>query len=318
MKVTEHLHKANNTLISFEILPPLKGKSIDSLFSVLDKLTEYNPPFINVTYHRAEYKYKALENGLFEKVYTRKRPGTVGICAAIINKYPNIDAVPHIICGGFTKNDTEDALLDLNYLGVNNVLLLRGDPIKTERTFAPENKGNSNAIELVKQVVNLNQGIYLEEDLKNALRTNFCIGVAGYPEKHYEAPNLTADIEALKLKVEAGADYVITQMFFDNQKYFDYVHLCRKAGIEVPIIAGIKPISTKEQIFKLPSSFYINMPNDLVNAVLKCNNNDDVKQVGIEWAIAQCNELKKQGVPCLHFYTMGVVDNIQQIIKGIL
>ncbi|MFK7908114.1 MAG: methylenetetrahydrofolate reductase, partial [Chitinophagales bacterium] len=258
MKVIEQFNKTDKPLISFEILPPLKGKSIQSMYRILDLLMEFNPPFINVTYHRAEYKFKLLPSGLYEKVYTRKRPGTVGICAAIQYKY-GVDAVPHLVCGGFNRNETEDALVDLNYLGVNNVLLLRGDAVKGERSFMPEANGHKNALELVEQVVNMNRGNYLEEDLRNPVETEFCIGVAGYPEKHQEAPNTTSDLNYLKRKIDAGADYIVTQMFFDNQKYFDFVKDCRAAGITVPIIPGIKPITTQSQIRRLPGIFNISL-----------------------------------------------------------
>ena len=245
MKVTEHLKNAKQTLFSFEILPPLKGKSIDSIYNTLDPLMEFNPPFIDVTYHREEYVYKNREDGLLERISVRKRPGTVGICAAIMNKY-DVDTVPHIICGGFNKEVTENALIDLDFLGIDNVLALRGDPIKSETYFTPEEDGHKYASELLGQVHNMNNGIYLDEDLKNSAPTNFCIGVAGYPEKHFEAANMESDIHFLKKKVEAGADYIVTQMFFDNQRYFDFVKLCRENDIDVPIIPGLKPISTEK------------------------------------------------------------------------
>ena len=316
MKVTEYLKSSDSTPISFEILPPLKGKSIQSMYRILDQLMEFKPPFINVTYHRAEYKYKLRENGLYEKVYVRKRPGTVGICAAIRYKY-KVDAVPHLVCGGFTQSETEDALLDLNYLGIDNVLLLRGDAVKSEGHFIPETKGNKNAIELVKQTVNLNKGIYLEEDLQNGIKTNFCIGVAGYPEKHSEAPNLNTDLRFLKQKIDAGAAYIVTQMFFDNQKYFDFVKNCRNVGINVPIIPGLKPLTNRSQIYRLPGIFNISLPEDLVTAIEKCKTDEAVKQVGIEWTIAQSKALKEFGVPCLHYYTMSLAKTVSKIVKGI-
>ncbi len=316
MKVIEQLNQTDKTLISFEILPPLKGKSIQSMYRILDLLMEFKPPFINVTYHRAEYKFKLLENGLYEKVYTRKRPGTVGICAAIQYKY-GVDAVPHLVCGGFTKNETEDALVDLNYLGVNNVLLLRGDAVKGERSFIPEIKGNKNAVELVQQVVNMNNGVYLEEDLRNPVETEFCIGVAGYPEKHQEAPNVTADLKYLKQKVDAGADYIVTQMFFDNQKYFDFVKNCRAADINVPIIPGIKPITRQSQVSRLPGIFNISVPEDLVTEIQQYNDKEKIKEIGIEWTVQQCKELLEFGVPCLHFYTMSEAGPFQKIMKAL-
>ena len=315
MKVTEHLKNAKQTLFSFEILPPLKGKSIDSIYNSLDPLMEFNPPFIDVTYHREEYVYKKRKDGLLERRSVRKRPGTVGICAAIMNKY-NVDTVPHIICGGFSQEETENALIDLDFLGVDNVLVLRGDPIKNETYFTPEEGGHSYASELLQQVDGMNKGIYLDEELKNSSPTDFCIGVAGYPEKHFEAANMESDIHFLKKKVEAGADYIVTQMFFDNQKYFDFVKLCRENDIDVPIIPGLKPISTEKQLTLLPHRFNLNLPNELVDEVLKCKSNEEVRQVGVEWAIQQTKELIDFGVPCVHFYTMGKSDNVQKIVSS--
>jgi len=313
MKVIKHLENAKQTLFSFEILPPLKGKSINSIYNTLDPLMEYNPPFIDVTYHREEYVYKNRKDGLLERISVRKRPGTVGICAAIMNKY-DVDTVPHIICGGFNKEETENALIDLDFLGVDNVLVLRGDPIKSETYFTAEEGGHRFASELLKQVDGMNNGLYLDEELKNSAKTDFCIGVAGYPEKHFEAANMQSDIHFLKKKVEAGADYIVTQMFFDNQKYFDFVKLCRENDIDVPIIPGLKPISTKKQLTLLPHRFNLNLPNELVDEVLKCKSNEDVRQVGVEWAINQTKELIEFGAPCIHFYTMGKSDNVQKIV----
>ena len=313
MKVTEHIIQAKKTLFSFEILPPLKGTSIQSIYDSLDPLMEFNPPFIDVTYHREEYVYKKRKDGLLERHAVRKRPGTVGICAAIMNKY-QVDTVPHIICGGFNKEETENALIDLDFLGVDNVLVLRGDPIKSETYFTPEEGGHSYASELLQQVDNMNKGIYLDEDLKNSSPTNFCIGVAGYPEKHFEAPNMRSDLHFLKKKVEAGADYIVTQMFFDNQQYFDFVALCRDNDINVPIIPGLKPLATQKQLTLLPQRFHLNVPNPLVDEVLKCKNNDEVRQVGVVWGKQQVKELIEFGAPCIHFYTMGKSDNVQQIV----
>jgi methylenetetrahydrofolate reductase (NADPH) len=315
MKVTEHLSRANGkTLFTIEILPPLKGENIESLFANIDPLMEFKPPFIDVTYHREEYVYKTKENGLLEKSTTRKRPGTVGICAAIQNKY-KVDTVPHIICGGFTKEETENALIDLHFLGIDNVLVLQGDAIKTESRFIPEPGGHHYASELLQQVVAMNQGRYLDDTLQNPTPTNFCIGVAGYPEKHYCAPNLTTDLKYLKLKVDLGANYVVTQMFFDNKKYFDFVARCREIGINVPIIPGIKPITSKAQTTVLPKVFHIDIPEDLADAIDKCKNNAEAKEVGIEWCIQQSRELIKYGVPTLHFYSMGKSDPIYRIAK---
>jgi methylenetetrahydrofolate reductase (NADPH) len=313
MKVTEHIKNAKQTLFSFEILPPLKGTSIQSIYDSLDPLMEFNPPFIDVTYHREEYVYKKRKDGLLERRAVRKRPGTVGICAAIMNKY-NVDTVPHIICGGFNKEETENALIDLDFLGVDNVLVLRGDPIKSETYFKADEGGHKYASELLQQVDGMNKGIYLDEELKNSAPTDFCIGVAGYPEKHFEAPNMRSDIHFLKKKVEAGAEYIVTQMFFDNQQYFDFVKLCRENEITIPIIPGLKPISTQKQLTLLPQRFYLSVPNILVDEVLKCKTNEAVRQVGVEWAIQQTKELIEFGAPCIHFYTMGKSDNVQQIV----
>ena len=313
MKVTEHIKNAKKTLFSFEILPPLKGISIQSIYTSLDPLMEFNPSFVDVTYHREEFVYKKRADGLLERRSVRKRPGTVGICAAIMNKY-QVDTVPHIICGGFSKEETENALIDLDFLGIDNVLVLRGDPIKSETYFKPNKGGHSYASELLGQVHEMNNGIYLDEDLKNSAPTNFCIGVAGYPEKHFEAPNMRSDIHFLKKKVEAGADYIVTQMFFDNQQYFDFVNLCRENDITIPIIPGIKPMSTKKQLTLLPQRFHLNVPNPLVDQVLKCKTNEAIRQVGVEWAIQQTKELIEFGAPCIHFYTMGKSDNVQKIV----
>jgi methylenetetrahydrofolate reductase (NADPH) len=313
MKVTEHIKNAKKTLFSFEILPPLKGTSIESIYTSLDPLMEFNPSFIDVTYHREEFVYKKRPDGFLERRSVRKRPGTVGICAAIMNKY-QVDTVPHIICGGFSKEETENALIDLDFLGIDNVLVLRGDPIKSETYFKPNKGGHSYASELLGQVNEMNNGIYLDEDLKNSAPTNFCIGVAGYPEKHFEAPNMRSDIHFLKKKVEAGADYIVTQMFFDNQQYFDFVNLCQENDITIPIIPGIKPMSTKKQLTLLPQRFHLNVPNPLVDQVLKCKTNEAIRQVGVEWAIQQTKELIEFGAPCIHFYTMGKSDNVQKIV----
>ena len=315
MKVTEHIKNAKSTLFSFEILPPLKGKSINSIYKSLDPLMEYNPPFIDVTYHREEYIYKTRENGLLERISVRKRPGTVGICAAIMNKY-QVDTVPHIICGGFNKEETENALIDLDFLGVENVLVLRGDPIKNETYFTAEKGGHRYASELLSQVKKMNQGIYLDEELKNSSPTSFCIGVAGYPEKHFESANMKSDIYFLKKKVEAGADYIVTQMFFDNQKYFEFVSMCRENNINIPIIPGLKPISTKKQLTLLPQRFNLNLPNLLVDEVLKCKDNDQVREVGEEWSKQQVKELIEYNAPCIHFYTMGKSKSIQKIVSN--
>jgi methylenetetrahydrofolate reductase (NADPH) len=316
MKVTDHLKNAKKTLFSIEILPPLKGKSIQSIYELIDPLMEFNPPFIDVTYHREEYIYKKREGGYLEKIAIRKRPGTVGICSAIYNRYKT-DAVPHIICGGFTKEETENALIELNYLGIDNVLLLRGDPIKTETHFTPEPGGNNYALDLVTQVCNMNKGVFLDEDLKGVDTSHFCIGVAGYPEKHFEAPSMSTDIRYLKMKIDAGAEYIVTQMFFDNKKYFDFVKKCREADINVPIIPGIKPLSSLKQMTLLPKTFHIDLPDDLVREVEKCKSDTDVKEAGIEWCIEQSRELMRNKVPCLHYYTMGNAAVIKKIASNV-
>jgi methylenetetrahydrofolate reductase (NADPH) len=316
MKVIEHIQQAKDTLISFEILPPLKGKSIQSIYDHLDPLMEFKPSFINVTYHRSEQVFKKKGDGSFEKVEVRKRPGTVGICAAIMNHY-RVDTVPHLICGGFNKRETEDALIDLHFLGVDNVLVLRGDAAKNETFFEPEANGNAYAIDLLKQVMDLNHGVYLEEDIREGFRTNFCIGVAGYPEKHFEAPNLQTDLAYMKAKVDAGADYIVTQMFFDNKKYFEFVKSCREAGINVPIIPGLKPISNKKQLSVIPRTFHVDIPTELSLEIMKCKADSDVEKVGVEWLVSQSRELKQAGVPVLHYYTLGkprvIRDTVRQV-----
>lgn len=317
MKVTQHIENAKGKpLFSFEILPPLKGQNIQFIYDGIDPLMEFKPPFIDVTYHREEYEFKELPSGLLQKKIVKKRPGTVGICAGIQNKY-SVDAIPHILCGGFTKEDTENLLIDLDFLGIDNVVALRGDALKNETYFKPEKEGNEYASELVAQISNLNNGIYLDEDLKNSAKTNFCIGVAGYPEKHMEAPSLDSDIHFLKEKIRNGAEYIITQMFFDNKKFFDFVDKCRTAGITVPIIPGLKPIATKKQLNLIPHRFSVEMPDDLIMAVVKAKDNDHVKQIGIEWCIAQSKELVAAGIPVLHYYSMGKAENIKAIAKEI-
>lgn len=317
MKITEHIAQAKGeTLFSFEILPPKKGEDINALFSSIEPLMEFKPAFIDVTYHREEYEYKTRADGLLEKVTTRKRPGTVGICAAVMNRF-QVDAVPHLICGGFSKEETENALIDLGFLGIDNVLALRGDAIKSESSFIPDPHGNEYATDLIEQVVNMNGGKYLDEDLGNSACTDFEIGIAAYPEKHFEAPNMNSDIHFLKEKVKRGAKYAVTQMFFDNAKYFEFVDLCRSEGITIPIIPGLKPLATKRQMTVLPSVFHIDLPEDLINGVLKCKNNDEVKDVGVEWAIQQCKELKAAGAPALHFYTMSKSGLTGRIAKEI-
>ncbi|MBL7724462.1 MAG: methylenetetrahydrofolate reductase [Chitinophagaceae bacterium] len=314
MKVTDHIARAKSTLISFEVLPPLKGKGIEALYKHLDPLMEFNPSFINVTYHRSEHVFKKRVDGSFEKVVVRKRPGTESICAAIMNKY-NVDTVPHLICGGFSINETEDALINLRYLGIDNVLVLRGDAAKNETAFEPEPGGHKYASDLLKQVVNLNAGIYLEDELKGTHKTEFCVGVAGYPEKHFEAPNMETDLQYLKQKIDLGADYIITQMFFDNAKFHAFVKACRDIGITVPIIPGLKPIYSKKQLTVLPKTFHIDLPTDLSNEILRCKTDEEVEKVGTEWLLMQSKELKKAGVPVLHYYTLGRPLVVANVVK---
>ena len=316
MKLTDKLSQSKSTLFSIEILPPLKGKSIQSIYDSIDPLMEFKPAFVDVTYHREEYVYKKREGGYLEKVSIRKRPGTVGICAAIMNKY-NVDAVPHIICGGFTKEETENALIDLQFLGIDNVLALRGDSIKTEAAFVPEPGGHNYALDLVKQISDMNRGKYIDEEMKDAEPTNFCMGIAGYPEKHFEAPNMYSDLKYLKAKVDAGAEYIVTQMFFDNKKYFEFVKSCREAGINVPIIPGLKIITQKKQLIALPKIFHIDMPIDLYKEIEKCKDDAQVKEVGIKWAIEQSKELIKNKVPCMHFYTMGTSETTRRVASEV-
>ncbi|MEZ4799384.1 MAG: methylenetetrahydrofolate reductase [NAD(P)H] [Flavobacteriales bacterium] len=316
MKVIDHINNAKKTLFSIEILPPLKGQNIASIFETMDKLMEFDPAFVDVTYHREEYVFRDAGNGLLEKHVVKKRPGTVGICAAVTNRY-HVDTVPHIICGGFTRQETEDALIDLNFVGIDNVLVLRGDPIKSEGRFKPENDGHAYANELVHQVVNMNHGKYLDPDLKDVQKTNFCIGVAGYPEKHFESPNLNTDLRYLKAKVDAGAEYIVTQMFFDNSKFFEYVEKCKSIGINVPIIPGLKPLTSKSQLSVIPHHFHIDMPDELVELVEKAKTDAEVREIGVQWCIKQSKELKEAGVPVLHYYTMGKAKSTAEIAKAV-
>lgn len=312
MKITDHIKEANGkTLFSFEIIPPKKGNSIQQLYDNIDPLMEFKPPFIDVTTSREEYVYIEKE-GLLDRKITRMRPGTVGICAAIKHKY-DVDTVPHVLCGGFTKEETEYVLVDCHYLGIQNVMALRGDAMSHQKYFTPNKDGNHYAKDLVKQIHNLNEGKYLHDVVETNNCSDFCIGVAGYPEKHLEAPSLQTDLKRLKEKVDAGADYVVTQMFFDNQKYFEFVEAAKKAGINVPIIPGIKPIAVKRHLQLLPQVFRIDIPEILIDEVEKCKTNKDVRQVGIEFAINQSKELLAAGVPVLHYYSMGKSDNIHAI-----
>ena len=316
INLVELLKDTEKTLFSFELLPPLKGENIHSIYDTIDPLMEFKPPYINITYHQEEVVYKKVKNNLLEKKTIWKRPGTVAISAAIKSKY-KVAVVPHLICGGFTKEETENALIDLNFLGIHNVLAVRGDPINESKIFKPEEGGHHHANELVEQISKLNRGIYLDDDLVQKTPMNFTIGVAAYPEKHPEAPNMRSDIHFLKKKVETGAEFIVTQLFFDNQKFFDFVNLCRESDINVPIIPGLKPISTQNHLNYLSKTFSLDIPEVLVKEVLKCKSNKEVKQVGIEWAIQQSKELIAHGSPVVHFYSMGKSDNIKTIASEI-
>lgn len=314
MKVTELIANASRPIISFEILPPTKGKSIDSIYAHLDPLMEFKPSFINVTYHRAEQVYKKRTDGTFERVEIRKRPGTVGICAALMNKY-KVEAIPHLICGGFSKEETENALIDLNFLGISNVLALRGDAAANEKFFTPHPAGHRYAEELVQQIICLNRGHYLEEDIMEGGRTDFCIGVAGYPEKHYEAPNTDTDLHHLKRKIDLGADYITTQMFFNNHHYYRFVEQCKQHGISVPVIPGLKPVTGKKQLSVIPSVFKVEIPFDLCTEMSRAKTDAACEQIGEEWLLMQCRDILQQNVPMLHFYTLGKPDVIYRVLK---
>ena len=316
MKVIDHLRRADKTLFSFEILPPLKGRDIRSIYQGIDPLLEFKPSFINVTYHREEVIYKEKGQGLLQKVRLRKRPGTIGICATIKTKY-DIDTVPHLICGGFSREDTEDALIEMSFLGIDNVLALRGDAIKNEAHFIPERNGNPHAVEMIQQIEGLNHGRYLHDEALDSAPTDLCIGAACYPEKHPEALNLNMDIAYLKAKVDAGAEYLVTQMFFDNAKYFHFVDLCREQGITVPIIPGLKPITTLKHIAFLPKTFRVDLPDAFAAELTKCRTDLEVKRLGIEWAIQQSKELIARKVPSLHFYTMGRSEAVRTVAEQV-
>jgi methylenetetrahydrofolate reductase (NADPH) len=317
MKITDHIALANNkTLFSFEVLPPLKGESLGDMIANIEPLMAFDPAFIDVTYHREDYVLKPQTAVSFLKKSTKKRPGTVAICAALMNRF-NIDAVPHLICGGFTKEETENALIELHYLGIDNVLALRGDNLKNEVRFQPEERGNASALELITQIMEMNHGKYLDAEQNDTHPTEFCIGAAGYPEKHQDAPNKSWDLAYLKQKVNAGAAYIVTQMFFDNNKYFEFVEDCRKIGINVPIIPGLKPLATLPQLHTLPNLFHLDIPQDLACEVAKCKNNSTVKELGVAWCAEQCKGLINAGVPILHFYTMSRSETTQAVLKQI-
>ncbi len=314
MTVKEILNTAKTQLFTFELLPPLKGHSLERIYQAIDRLIEFNPAYINFTSHRNEVVYKERPDGLLEKRTIRKRPGTIALAAAVKYKY-NITVVPHLLVGGFTKQETENALIEMNFLGIDDMLALRGDPPKGTRMFIPEKGGHKYTSDLVKQIVNMNNGKYIDE-MEQTTATNFCIGVGGYPEKHIESPNMKFDLQMLKKKVDAGADYIVTQMFFDNARYFSFVESCRKAGIKVPIIPGIKPVITLNDMKLLPQTFNIDLPDDLTRELVKCKTNDDAWQVGVEWTTMQSKELLSKGVPGIHFYTLGNSDNICRIVKA--
>ncbi len=317
MILSNYLKNYKKTYFSFEILPPKKGGNIQNIYEIIEPLIEFEPLNINVTYHQQEVVYKQLDNGLLKKITVRKRPGTVAISAAIKYKYPKPIVVPHLICGGFTMEETEDALIDLHFLGMNNLLVLRGDPPINQKYFTPEKGGHKNTIGLLRQIKKLNSGKYLDEELQNSTATCFSFGVAGYPEKHVEAPNMKTDIRYLKMKIEAGAEYIVTQMFFDNQKYFDFVERCRKNNINVPIVPGIKPIRVKSDMRFIPQVFNIDIPEELSSEIEKAKNNKQVNEIGIEWTVKQSKELIKYGVPAMHYYTVGKSENIRVIAKKI-
>lgn len=319
MQITDIIDQAlrsGRTRFAFELLPPLKGDGTAGVFGAIDPLMRFDPAYINVTYHREEVKYVEREGGLLEKHVARRRPGTVGISAAIMKRY-GVEAVPHLICGGQSRYDIEDALIDLDLLGVNNVLALRGDNLRGDRTFAPHPQGLSHASELVTQIAEMNRGHFIDGEVEECHHSQFCIGVAGYPEKHAESPNMETDMKWLKAKVDAGASYIVTQMSFDNRKILSFIERCREYGIGVPVIPGIKPFSTKAQLTLLPQTFHVDLPEELVREVERCDDNRQVREVGVEWAIRQGRELIEAGVPVLHFYTMGKTDNVVKIAEAL-
>jgi methylenetetrahydrofolate reductase (NADPH) len=315
MSVLESIRNAKSPLFTFELLPPLKGHSIERIYSAIDRLLEFNPSYINFTTHRNEIVYKERPDGLLEKRTVRLRPGTVALAAAVKYKY-NIPVVPHLLCGGFTREETENVLIEMKFLGINDVLALRGDPPRGSRSFIPEQNGHHHTSELVQQITGMNKGNYLEETVTNADPASFCIGVAGYPEKHFEAPNMQTDLEHLKQKIDAGAHYIVTQMFFDNEPFYRFRDDCKKMGIDVPIIPGIKPISALNDLNLLPQTFHVELPHDLFSAIQKCSDNAEAREVGVEWATMQSKDLLKHDVPGIHYYTLGRSDNIARIVKA--
>lgn len=316
MSVIDLINKHGRTAFSFELLPPLKGNNIDKLFSNIDMLREFDPQYINITTHRSEYVYKDLGNGLYERHRVRRRPGSVAVAAAIKNKY-NINVVPHVLCSGYTREDTEYELIDLQFLEIYDLLVLRGDKAKDESKFVPEQGGNVHALDLQKQVNDFNCGIFIDGSEMQAPKTPFSYGVACYPEKHEEAPNMETDIHYLKMKQDAGAQYAVTQLFYDNRKFFNFVRQARAAGVTMPIIPGIKPFKKLSQLTVVPKTFKVDLPQELVSEAMKCKNDDEARQVGIEWGVAQCKELIAAGAPSLHFYSIGAADSIREIAKQI-
>jgi methylenetetrahydrofolate reductase (NADPH) len=312
MKVIEHLEKAKDPLVSYEVIPPVRGGHISQLFSVVSDVMKYDPPFIDVTSHAAEVEYRESPEGI-KKIIKRKRPGTIGISVAIKNQF-RIDAIPHLLCHGFTREETEDALIELNYLGIENVLAIRGDDLGYKKPIPDHKTENLYAYELVHQISNMNKGIYLEPGLLDAAGTDFCIGIAGYPEKHFESPNMTAEIKRVKQKVDEGANYVVTQLFYDNKYFFDFVNMCRKTGIKVPIIPGLKIITGKTQLTNIPKNFYINIPEELANEVSEAKP-EHVLDVGAKWSAKQVSELFNKGVPAVHFYIMQTAKPIKKMFE---
>ncbi|MDR3706394.1 MAG: methylenetetrahydrofolate reductase [NAD(P)H] [Paludibacteraceae bacterium] len=317
MRVIDLINSSKSTAFSFELLPPLKGAGVDKLYQNIDSLLEFNPKYINITTHHSEFIQRTLHSGEVVKQNIRKRPGTVAIAAAIQNKY-GITAIPHIICAGFSKAETEYALVDLQILGIHDLLVLQGDKGKMEPNFIPENESNKHAIELQGQINQYNKG-YFEDgtEMANKPSVPFSYGVAGYPEKHGEAVSMDSDIHYLKEKVKAGANYVVTQMFFDNSKYFEFVARCRAEGITVPIIPGIKPIVFMNQLTVIPKIFSLTLPEPFATELAKCKTDEEAKQMGIEWSILQCKELMEAGVPSLHFYTLMATDSVAKVAKEI-
>ncbi|MDR0938156.1 MAG: methylenetetrahydrofolate reductase [NAD(P)H] [Mediterranea sp.] len=316
MRVIDLIHKNKKTAFSFEILPPLKGTGIEKLYQTVDTLREFDPQYINITTHRSEYVYKDLGSGMFQRYRLRRRPGTVAVAAAIQNKY-GITVVPHILCSGFTREETEYVLLDLQFLNITDLLVLRGDKARHEASFIPETDGYRHAIELQGQINDFNRGIFVDGSEIKATNTPFSYGVACYPEKHEEAPNMEADLHWLRRKVEAGAEYAVTQLFYDNRKYFRFVEMAREAGIDIPIIPGIKPFKKLSQLNTIPKTFKVDLPEELVAEVVKCKDDEAARQVGVEWCVRQCRELTRSGVPSIHFYSVGAADSIREVAKAI-